>query len=45
MNKEYFAEDMGYCDMCDNHVPFDYCVECGEEVCVICHEGYGCPCD
>ncbi len=43
--KEYFAEDFGYCEICDNHTPQDERAECGEEVCVYCHEAYGCPND
>jgi len=31
------------CEICDNATQHDYCVECGEQVCVICHEAYGCP--
>ena len=31
-----------HCDICDNAVQFDTCVECGEYVCVICHNEYGC---
>ena len=30
------------CEICDNPVQFDTCVECGEYVCVICHNEYGC---
>jgi len=43
LSKEYYAEDFGFCDLCDNHTPFDECVECGEDVCVVCHNAYGCP--
>lgn len=42
MNKEYFAEDFGYCDICDTHTPQDECGRCGEEVCVVCHPSIGC---
>ena len=31
------------CEICDNPTEHEYCVECGEQVCVICHEAYGCP--
>ena len=42
LTNEYYAEDFGYCDLCDNHTPWDTCPDCGEEVCVICHNAYGC---
>ena len=35
--------EIQFCEICDNYVEFDYCVECGEDVCVICHNAYGCP--
>lgn len=31
------------CEICSNPTQHSYCVECGEPVCVICHEAYGCP--
>jgi len=40
--KEYFAEDFGYCDICDNFTPWEECGRCGEEVCVVCHPSIGC---
>jgi hypothetical protein len=40
--KEYYAEDLGYCDICDTHTPQDECGRCGEEVCVYCHASIGC---
>ena len=41
-NKEYYAEDLGYCDICDTHTPYDECARCGEEVCIYCHASIGC---
>ena len=35
--------NVNVCEICDNAVEFEYCVECGEPVCVICHTEYGCP--
>lgn len=32
-----------FCEICDNHTEHDYCAECGEPVCEICHKEYGCP--
>ena len=34
---------MYLCDLCDNYTEHDYCAECGEQVCVGCHNAYGCP--
>ncbi len=34
---------MRFCEIDSNVVEFDWCVECGEDVCVGCHNAYGCP--
>lgn len=30
------------CELCDNFTDFDYCEACGEDVCQICQNAYGC---
>lgn len=34
---------MYFCDIDDNYQEHAHCVECGELVCMACHEAYGCP--
>lgn len=33
---------MYFCELDDNWTEHEFCVECGEQVCTLCHEAYGC---
>jgi hypothetical protein len=35
--------DLDFCVIDDNYTEHDNCAECGEDVCVLCHNAYGCP--
>jgi hypothetical protein len=40
---EYWMFALHQCELCDNPTEHQDCAECGENVCVDCHETYGCP--